>query len=137
MPFLHRLIGATVSVVALLQGGAVRADWRPEPEPQQWRQLRMLHLPESQWQFMDAIRTDRLEAAEYIRAPRLQRNTVAFDAGLLLRKSGQEIWTSRVLPMRAVCADDRLERLSPDGTWSSYPGRPDTVVKVRWICALP
>jgi hypothetical protein len=55
----------------------------------------------------------------------------------LLRKAGQRTWTSRILPMRAVCADDRLERRSSDGTWSAYPGRPDTAVKVRWICALP
>ncbi|MBR75618.1 MAG: hypothetical protein CL863_04605 [Cyanobium sp. RS427] len=137
MPLVHRLIGATVSVVALLHGGAVRADWRPEPESNQWRELRTLHLPDSQWQFMDAIRTERLEAAEYIRAPRHQGDTVAFDAGLLLRKAGQRTWTSRILPMRAVCVDDRLERRSSDGTWSAYPGRPDTAVKVRWICALP
>ena len=86
---------------------------------------------------MDAIRTERLEAAEYIRTPRHQGDTVAFDAGLLLRKAGQRTWTSRILPMRAVCADDRLERRSSDGTWSAYPGRPDTAVMVRWICALP
>ncbi len=137
MPLLHQLTGAALCVFAIVHGNAVHADWRPEPEPEQWRQLRALHLPEPQWQFIDAISTQRVEAAEYIRAPRSQGDTVSFDAGLLLRKTGQETWMSNVLPMRAICAEGRLERRSSDGTWSTYPGRPDTAVKVRWICALP
>ena len=44
---------------------------------------------------------------------------------------------TRVLAMRAVCADGRLERRSSDQSWSSYPSRPDTAVKVRWMCSLP
>ena len=137
MPSFHRLIGSAVSAVALLHGGAVHADWRPGPEPKQWQELRAHYLPEPQWQFMDAIRTQRLEAAEYIREPRPQGDTVAFDAGLLVKKADQETWASRVQQMRAVCTDGRLERRSSDGMWSAYPSRPDTAVKVRWICALP
>ena len=137
MPLFHRLPVAVLGVLAVAPGALAQADWRPKPEPQAWQQLREEYLREPEWQFMDAISTQRVEAAEYIRAPRSQGDTVAFDAGLLVRKTGQETWTSNVLPMRAICAEGRLERRSSDGTWSVYPGRPDTAVKVRWICALP
>ena len=137
MPLLHRLTVAFLGVLAVAPGAVAQADWRPKPEPQEWQQLRAQYLPEPEWQFMDAISTQRVEAAEYIRTPRSQGDTVSFDAGLLVRKTGQETWMSSVLPMRAICAEGRLERRSSDGTWSVYPGRPDTAVKVRWICALP
>ena len=104
-------------------------------EPEEWQQLREAHLPEPTWQFAEAIRNDRVHAAEYLRAARW--GAVEFSAALLLKKAGQTEWSTRVLAMRAVCADGLLERRSSDQSWSSYPSRPDTAVKVRWICSLP
>ena len=133
----HRWTGAALGLLAVVHGAAALADWRPQPEPEEWRQLREAHLPESTWQFMEAIRNDRVHAAEYLRAAQAVGDTVEFSAALLLKKAGQTEWSTRVLAMRAVCADGRLERRSSDQSWSSYPSRPDTAVKVRWICSLP
>ena len=136
MLLLHRLSVAALGLLAVAPGAVAQVDWRPKPEPQEWQQLRALYLPEPEWQFMDAIRNDRVEAAEYIRTPRPVADTVELDAGLLQKKVGREEWSSKFVPMRALCSDGRLERRSTDGTWSAYPSRKDTAVKVRWICSL-
>lgn len=136
MPLLHRLTVAVLSVLAVAPGALAQADWHPKPEPQAWHQLREEYLPEPEWQFMDAIRNARVEAAEYIRTPRAVGDTVELEAGLLLKPTGRDEWTSKVVPMRALCSDGRLQRRSSDGSWSAYPSRPDTAVKVRWICSL-
>ena len=133
---LHRLTVAFLGVLAVAPGAVAQADWRPKPEPQEWQQLRAQYLPEPGWQFMDAIRNARVAAAEYIRTPRAVADTMELDAGLLLKTTGPDEWSSKVVPMRALCSDGRLERRSSDGTWSAYPIRPDTAVKVRWICSL-
>ena len=86
---------------------------------------------------MEAMRNDQVEAAEYLRIPSAVGETVEFEAGLLLRRSGQLDWTSRVLPMRAVCREGLMERKLADGQWTPYPGRAGTAVKVRWICLQP
>ena len=112
-------------------------DWVPAPEPVIWRSLRDTHLPGADWRFVEAMRTDRAEAAEYLRRPRAVNDTVELEAGLLLRRAGQKAWISRVLAMRAVCPEGRMERKDENGEWTPYPGRPGTVVKVRWICSLP
>ena len=134
---LHRWTGAALGLLAVVHGAAALADWRPQPEPEEWQQLREAHLPEPTWQFMEAIRNDRVHAAEYLRAAQAVGDTVEFSAALLLKKAGQTEWSTRVLAMRAVCADGRLERRSSNQSWSPYPSRPDTAVKVRWICSLP
>ena len=133
---LHRLTVAFLGVLAVAPGAVAQADWRPKPEPQEWQQLRAQYLPEPGWQFMDAIRNARVAAAEYIRTPRAVADTMELDAGLLLKTTGPDEWSSKVVPMRALCSDGRLERRASDGTWSAYPSRPDTAVKVRWICSL-
>ena len=117
--------------------GPVLADWQPLPEPQHWRDLRQIHLSGDQWVFMEATDAPGLQAAEYIRSPRSVNGTVELDAGLLLRRADQTAWVSKVLPMRAICSDGRLEQRDPSGEWAPYPGRPGTVVKVGWICSLP
>ncbi len=136
MPLLHRLSIAALGVLAVAPGALAQADWRPKPEPQKWQQLRVQYLPEPEWQFMDAIRNGRVEAAEYIRTPRAVGDTVELDAGLLLKTTGRDEWTSKFVPMRALCSDGRLERRTADESWSAYPSRTDTAVKVRWICSL-
>ena len=135
MPLLHRLTVAVLSVLAVAPGALAQADWRPKPEPQAWQQLREEYLPEPEWQFMDAIRNARVEAAEYIRTPRAVGGTVELEAGLLLKTIGRDEWMIKVAPMRALCSDGRLERRSSDGTWSAYPRRPETAVTGRWICS--
>ena len=85
---------------------------------------------------MEAMRNDQVEAAEYLRFPTAVGETVELEAGLLLRRSGQLDWTSRVLPMRAICRDGRMERKAADGQWT-LPRSSRTAVKVRWICSQP
>ena len=122
---------------ALIVAAPVRAEWSPLPEPAVWSEVRRRELAGDGWRFVEATRTDQLQAAEYLRHPRAVGQTVELEAGLLLRRSGQPAWTSRVLPMRAICTEGRMERKAADGQWAPYPGRPGTAVKVRWICALP
>ena len=136
MPFLQRLTFAALGALPIAPGVFAQANWRPKPEPQEWQQLRAQYLPGPEWQFMDAIRNARVEAAEYIRTPRAVEDTVELDAGLLLKTTGLDKWSSKVAPMRALCSEGRLERRASDGTWSAYPSRPDTAIKVKWICSL-
>ena len=49
----------------------VRANWHPEPEPIFWSQLRKTHLPGGGWTFVDAMAKPQLQAAEYLRSPRV------------------------------------------------------------------
>ena len=112
------------------------AEWRPMPEPAVWQSRRGELLPGDGWIFMEALDTPALKAAEYIRAPQAVDGAVEVEAGLLLKRSGQDQWTQRVLPMRANCASGQLEQRQADRSWTPYPGREGTVVKVRWICAL-
>ena len=137
---MRRFLGRAVVALPLgLVAGLApaRADWLPQTEPPRWSELRQRELPGDGWRFMEAMRNDQVEAAEYLRFPTAVGETVELEAGLLLRRSGQPDWTSRVLPMRAVCRDGRMERKSADGQWTPYPGRAGTAVKVRWICSQP
>ena len=131
------LLGGCCLVLNGLPVMGLEAEWVPAPEPVMWRSLRETHLPGADWRFVEAMRNDRAEAAEYLRRPRAIDDTVELEAGLLLRRSAQQEWTSRVLPMRALCSEGRMERKDENGQWTPYPGRPGTVVKVRWICSLP
>ena len=114
----------------------LRADWSPSPEPKPWQQRRQSLLPGDGWRFVDATSTDQFEAGEYIRRPRTVGDSVELDAGLILKKADQTKWSARVVPMRAVCLQDRLERKDANGVWTPYPGRAGTAVRVRWICSL-
>lgn len=133
--FLVRLITSGLALVAV--AAPVRAQWVPSVESPDWRELRRRELPGSGWRFVEATRTEQLQAAEYLRHPRAVTDTVELEAGLLLLRAGQTDWTSRVLPMRAICTEGRMERKGVDGLWTAYPSRPGTAVKVRWICSLP
>ena len=127
----------TSGLTAAVGAAPVPAPWAPAVESAEWRERRHRELPGSDWRFVEATRTEQLQAAEYLRHPKAVADTVELEAGLLLRRSGQTDWTSRVLPMRAMCSEGRMERMGADGQWTPYPGRPGTAVKVRWICSLP
>lgn len=120
----------------------VNANWQPEPESMAWSRLRTRHLDGEGWTFVDSISNPQLQAAEYLRSPRATTTpsdgvVVEIEAGLLLKRSDQSDWTSKVIPMRAVCDAGRMDRQDSSGTWNAYPARPDTPVKVAWMCSLP
>ena len=128
-------------VVALISC-PVRANWIPEPEPLKWSRLRETHLPGKGWTFVDAVSNPKLQAAEYLRSPRVSMTrsdgvVVEIEAGLLLRRADQLKWSAKLIPMRAVCDAGRMDRQDSSGSWSTYPSRPDTPVKVAWMCSLP
>ena len=128
-------------VVALISC-PVRANWHPEPEPLAWSRLRKTHLPGGGWTFVDAIAKPQLQAAEYLRSPRVSMTrsdgtVVEIEAGLLLKRADQSEWKAKVISMRAVCDAGRMDRQDSLGNWSAYPSRPDTPVKVTWMCSLP
>ena len=118
------------------------SDWSPVEEPQVWRvrRDRLLasgRLPAAEWVYMDSMGNERLEAGEYLSNPSRSGDVVTFEAAVLLRRAGERYWTVRSTPMRARCDQGVLERGNGAGEWAPYPSRPDTVVKVRWICRQP
>ena len=128
-------------MVALISCPA-RAHWHPEPEPLAWSRLRKTHLPGGGWTFVDAMVKPQLQAAEYLRSPRVSTTrsdgiVVEIEAGLLLKRADQSEWKAKVISMRAVCDAGRMDRQDSIGRWSAYPSRPDTPVKVAWMCSLP
>ena len=127
-----------VAVASLFSLSALPAlaEWQPMQEPAVWQSRRGELLPGDGWIFMEALDTPALKAAEYIRAPKTVDGAVEVEAGLLIQRVGQDQWSQRVLPMRANCSKGQLEQRRVDGSWTVYPGRDGTVVKVRWICAL-
>lgn len=112
------------------------AEWKPAEEPVVWQSRRDQLLPGDGWIFMESLDTPAVKAAEYIRAPQAVDGAVEVEAGLLIKRAGQDRWTHRVLPMRANCVSGQMDQRRVDGAWTVYPGRDRTVVKVRWICTL-
>ena len=138
LPMASCSLSFNFAVASLLSLSALPglAEWQPMQEPAVWQSRRGELLPGDGWIFMEALDTPALKAAEYIRAPKTVNGAVEVEAGLLIQRAGQDQWSQRVLPMRANCANGQLEQLRADGSWTIYPGRDGTVVKVRWICAL-
>ena len=132
------LAGSAALAMAMpLQG---HASWVPNPEPDFWRGVRMQlsnegKIQTSNWTFMEALQSPKIEAAEYLRAPRRAEDVVTFKALLVMRRGQASSWTARQLSMRAQCSDGVLERQDQQGLWSPYPGREGTASKVSWICA--
>ena len=93
-------------------------------------------LPARPWLFMEGLHTPALRAAEYLADPTRTRMGVAFDGALLIQKKDADNWTVRLVRMRALCNQQRLQRLSAQGAWVDYVGRDGTAAKVQWICAL-
>ncbi|WP_244279767.1 hypothetical protein [Synechococcus sp. UW179A] len=126
-----------------LGSAAARAEsWSPSPEPPIWSQTRQTlqssgKLSDRTWLFMEAMDSPSLKAGEYLSNPARTPLGVEFDAALLMRRQGQDVWKVRELRMRALCNQQRLQRSSAQGQWLDYVGREDTSAKVRWICALP
>ena len=86
---------------------------------------------------MEALETPELMAGEYLSGRTRTSAGVEFDAGLLLRRDGVEDWQVRELRMRALCNQQRLQRLAGENQWVDYVGRDDTASKVAWICDIP
>ena len=134
------ITGSTAAVVSLASALPSDASWAPKPEPKFWQEVREqlrdqgASIP-SDWTFMEAMQSPKIDAAEYLRDPRRIDQTVLFQALLLMRKGEGNPWGSRQLSMRAQCLEGVLERQDQQGGWSVYPGRQGTASKVNWICA--
>ena len=129
--------GALVSVASALPSDA---SWAPKPEPKFWSEVRLQMsdqetASQAGWMFMEAMQSPKIDAAEYLRDPRREDQTVTFQALLLMRKGEDNPWGMRQLSMRAQCVDGVLERQDQEGRWSPYPGRKGTASKVNWLCA--
>ena len=140
MPMLR--VGAASLVAALAFGAPAPAEtWQPQTESPMWAATREQltqsgDLPARPWLFMEGLHTPALRAAEYLADPTRTRMGVAFDGALLIQKKDADNWTVRLLRMRALCNQQRLQRLSAQGAWVDYVGRDGTAAKVQWICAL-
>lgn len=136
-----RVAGASL-VAALAFGAPAPAEtWQPQTESPMWAKTREQlmqsgELPARPWLFMEGLTTPALRAGEYLADPTRTRMGVEFDGALLIRKKGAENWGVRLVRMRALCNQERLQRFSPQGAWVDYVGRDGTAAKVRWICAL-
>ena len=134
------ITGSTAVAVSLASAWPSHASWAPKPEPKFWSEVRQQMSDqetsaESDWTFMEAMQSPKIDAAEYMRAPRRRDQTVTFKALLLMRKGQSNPWGMRQLSMRAQCLEGVLERQDQEGRWSLYPGRQGTASKVNWICA--
>ena len=148
LSFLRMSVGLRTIVItgstaaALLVASALPSDasWAPKPEPKFWREVRQQMSVEetsaqSDWRFLEAMQSPKIDAAEYLRDLRRDDQTVSFQALLLMRKGQSNPWGMRQLSMRAQCLDGVLERQDQEGRWNPYPGRKGTASKVKWICA--
>ena len=134
------ITGSTAVAVSLASAWPSHASWAPKPEPKFWSEVRQQisdqeTSAESDWTFMEAMQSPKIDAAEYMRASRRRDHTVTFKALLLMRKGQSNPWGMRQLSMRAQCLEGVLERQDQEGRWSLYPGRQGTASKVNWICA--
>lgn len=134
------ITGSTAAVVSVASALPSDASWAPKPEPKFWSEVRQQMMDQetsapSDWTFMEAMQSPKIDAAEYLRDPRREQQTVTFQAMLLMRKGDGNPWGMRQLSMRAQCVDGVLERQDQQGGWSVYPGRQGTASKVNWICA--
>ena len=137
--FPHCLLAVAVP---FLSAGPVLANWQPMAEPNQWREVRSSlieagKLNKAPWIFLEALDTEKVQAAEYMLNPSANKGYVTFQGALLLRRNLQKEWTVRLIEMRALCSKGVLERRDSEGVWQSYPGRPGTLGKVQWICDQP
>ena len=134
------ITGSTAVAVSLASAWPSHASWAPKPEPKFWSEVRQQMMDQetsapSDWTFMEAMQSPKIDAAEYLRDPRRKNQTVTFTALLLMRKGDGNPWGRRQLSMRAQCLEGVLERQDQQGGWSVYPGRQGTASKVNWICA--
>ncbi|MCH9772958.1 MAG: hypothetical protein K0U28_05450 [Cyanobacteria bacterium] len=134
------ITGSTAAVVSVASALPSDASWAPKPEPKFWSEVRQQMMDQetsapSDWTFMEAMQSPKIDAAEYLRDPRRKNQTVTFTALLLMRKGDGNPWGMRQLSMRAQCLEGVLERQDQQGGWSVYPGRQGTASKVNWICA--
>ena len=134
------ITGSSAAAVSLASAWPSHASWAPKPEPKFWSEVRQQMMDQetsapSDWTFMDAMQSSKIDAAEYLRDPRRKNQTVTFTALLLMRKGQNNPWGMRQLSMRAQRVDEVLERQDQEGRWSPYPGRQGTASKVNWICA--
>ena len=134
------ITGSTAAVVSVASALPSDASWAPKPEPKFWSEVRQQMMDQetsapSDWTFMEAMQSPKIDAAEYLRDPRREEQTVTFQALLLMRKGDGNPWGMRQLSMRAQCLEGVLERQDQQGGWSVYPGRQGTASKVNWICS--
>ena len=134
------ITGSTAAAVSLASAWPSHASWAPKPEPKFWSEVRQQMMDQetsapSDWTFMEAMQSPKVDAAEYLRDPRRRDQAVTFTALLLMRKGDGNPWGSRQLSMRAQCLEGVLERQDQQGGWIIYPGRQGTASKVNWICA--
>ena len=134
------ITGSTAAAVSLASAWPSHASWAPKPEPKFWSEVRLQMSDQEMaakpdWLFMEAMQSPKIDAAEYLRDPRREDQTVSFQALLLMRKGEGNPWGMRQLSMRAQCVDGVLERQDQEGRWRPYPGRKGTASKVNWICA--
>ena len=134
------ITGSTAAVVSVASALPSDASWAPKPEPKFWSEVRQQMMDQetsapSDWTFMEAMQSPKIDAAEYLRDPRREEQTVTFTALLLMRKGDGNPWGMRQLSMRAQWLEGVLERQDQQGGWSVYPGRQGTASKVNWICA--
>ena len=134
------ITGSTAAAISLASAWPSHASWVPKPEPKFWSEVRQQMMDQetsapSDWTFMEAMQSPKIDAVEYLRELRRDGQTVTFQALLLMRKGESNPWGMRQLSMRAQCVDGVLELQDQEGRWSPYPGRKGTASKVNWICA--
>ena len=76
------ITGSTAAAVSLASAWPSHASWSPKPEPKFWSQVRQQMMDQetsapSDWTFMEAMQSSKIDAAEYLRDPR-RKNPVSY-----------------------------------------------------------
>ena len=134
-------VGACLMAAAVFSAPALAEAWQPQLESPKWAKVREEltlsgDLPSKPWVFMEGLHTPAIRAAEYLSNPTRTPLGVEFDGALLLQKKEAVNWQVRLVRMRALCNQRRLQRRSSKGVWLDYIGRDDTSAKAQWICGL-
>ena len=69
------ITGSTAVAVSMASALTSLASWMPKPEPKFWREVRQQMMDQetsapSDWTFMEAMQSSKIDAAEYLRDPR-------------------------------------------------------------------
>ena len=132
---------ACLVAAAVFSAPVLAEAWQPQSESPKWAKVRQEltlagDLPSKPWVFMEGLHTPAIRAAEYLGDPARTSLGVEFDGALLLQKKEAVDWQVRLVRMRALCNQRRLQRLSAKGVWLDYIGRDDTSARAQWICGL-
>ena len=102
------ITGSTAAVVSVASALPSDASWAPKPEPKFWSEVRQQMMDQetsapSDWTFMEAMQSPKIDAAEYLRDPRREESDGDL-SGLVVdaQRGWQSLGNAAVIDARPV-----------------------------------